>query len=608
MTRTYRCVLVKEATTLKPFKRMAYRLGAVGAALALSMAGLLAVLAPPASGSTITETFSSFVALNSSWTQLQLPETINQPASVVQGSNITMTVPGGSQVVPTSQSSVPVNYISGLTIIVPIPANSTFVPGSIVGGSWSFTDSHSVTSTGTYNVTYCTGPVAGTCTASAPSANFLGPAVTDYLEATTGSAQFTSGGTLTLPDWSAQLNASGTGSITSTVAEFDTNANVNLAGTALNASLAAYPSVVVASPTSAPAYQYQPIATTTILSPPAAPVLQPQSGAVSAGACTTINALNGATDTGSGDSANPASVTVVSPPAHGTTSVNTATGAITYCNTGGTAATDSFTVTAADTLASPALVSAAVTETVAISYNTCVAGSGNAGGGSGGSLTGCSLSQEIVLPVTAGNIVLKQASGLPTDFLGSSFCGTPGLPGIVLNGNEQAACGAVSPLTITNATGLDTGWTLTGQVTDFNDPAAPALTCDTTATYNNHCIPGGNLSWLPDGAVAHSIVPGDTAQVTTGAIVPPFTPVAPAASTNPILQGSVVQSNPVVEPSPNAGLHSAPQTMCSTAAGQAGGTFICAAGLELLIPASVAEPAAGAFGPAYTATLTLTLS
>ena len=265
---------------------------------------------------------------------------------------------------------------------------------------------------------------------------------------------------------------------------------------------------------------------------------------------------------------------------------------------------------AAASLQHPALVSDPVTETVNISYNQCSAGSGNAGGGSSGSLGTCSLHQAIVLPVTAGQIILSQASGLPLDFLGSSLCAPGGnVPGITLTGNDQPACGAVSPLTVTNATGLDSGWTLTGQVSDFNDPADPILTCDTVATYSNHCIPGGNLAWEPASAVAHTIVPGDTAQVTSGAVVLPPTPGSPATSANPILEGASVQANPVVEPDPNAGLHDTMQTMCSTAAGQSGGTFVCGAGLELLVPASVAEPAVGPFhAPAYQATLTVTLS
>lgn len=601
---------------MKPFKRMAFRLGAVGAALSLSTVGLIAVLATPASGTTITETFGGSGPTGP--LELQVGETINAPASVTQGGAITISVPSSSQVVPTTQSGVAVNFISGLQTLIPIPPQSTFVAGSIVAGNWSFTPAGGGTpTTGPLSVTECTAPVAGTCNATVPNGTtFQGPGTsTPYIEATTGTAQFAAGGTLVLPTFSFNVTATGTGSIVTTVSEFDTNANITLAGTSINVTINGYPAAVVAgclnggTCTQAP-YQFQGISTTTILSPPAAPVLAPQTGNVSAGQCTTINPLNGATDTGSGDSANPASVLVVTPPTNGTATVNTTTGIITYCNTGGTAATDTFTVTAADTLASPPLRSAPPTlETINISYNQCSAGAGTPGT-SVGTLGSCSLHQEIVLPVTPGQIILSQASGLPVDYLGSSLCSGGTIPGITLNGNFQQACGATSPMTITNATGLDTGWTLTGQVTDFNDPGVnPTGTCDTPGTYSNHCIPGGNLGWIPAGAVSHSIVPGDTAQVTAGPIIGPPNPEPPVVSTNPILQGSLTQANPVVEPSPNAGLHNAPQVMCSTSAGQAGGTFICAAGLELMVPASVAEPALGAFGaPAYQASLTLTLS
>lgn len=640
---------------MKPFKRLAFRLGASGAALALSAVGLVALAAPPASATTIAETFAG--AGPTAPLELQLSETINQPASIIQGNNITIQVSGNTTIVPTAQSIATVNFINKLHTIVPVPAQSTYV-GNIVGGNWAYYNAGLVpgtdppTNTGALVVTECTAPAVGTCDAvTTPTPTFLGPTATTtgttypYVEASTGTDTFAAGGTLVIPSWSFDVNASGHGSIVSTVSEFDTNANVNIPALGVvggNVPVIGYPAVADATCLSAagcstgqaqPAYNYQPIATTTILSPPAPPVLQPQTGNVSAGQCTQINPLNGATDTGSGDAADPTSVTVVpsTGPANGTATVGTGTGSggngipvgnIQYCNTGGTAPTDQFNVTAADTLGTPPsgtpkLVSAAVTETINISYNQCSAGSGTPGT-SAPPLGQCSLHQEIVLPVTPGQIILSQANGLPLDYLGSSFCATPPgtVPGITLNGNVQAACGVVSPMTITNATGLDSGWTLTGEVSDFVDPGVlPAPTCDTPptsgnpGTYNNHCIPGGNLSWEPAGAVSHSIVPGDTAQVTAGPIVLPPNPEPPVVSLNPILQGSAVQSNPVVEPAPNPGLHNTPQTMCFTNAGQSGGTFVCAAGLELVIPASIAEPAVGAFGaPAYQASLTLTLS
>jgi hypothetical protein len=583
----------------------------VGAALALSTAGLIALTMGSASATTITETFGGSGPTGP--LELQISETINASvASVTQGGPVTFTVPGGSQVVPTSQSGVSVVNISGLQQLIPVPSNTTFTAGSIVTGSWSFTPVSGPVVTGPYTVTECTGPVAGTCTATAPNGTtFQGPGTsTPYIEATTGSATFAAGGTLTLPTVSFGVTATGTGTIQTTVSEFDTSATVLIGTTQLTVAIAGYPAAVVpgcittgGTCTQAP-YMFQPISSTVINSPPQAPVLAPQTGAVSAGQCTTINPLNGATEVS--DTPNPASVLVSTPPAHGTATPNATTGIITYCNTS-TAATDTFQVTAAGTTSG--LRSTPVTETINISTNSCSAGAGNPAGGSTGALSSCSLHQEIVLPVTPGQIVLSQSIGVPVDFLGSSLCTGGTVPGITLNGNAQNACGAVSPLTITNATGLDTGWTLTGQVTDFNDPAAPTLTCDTPATYNNHCIPGDNLAWQPAAAVSHTIVPGDVAQVTAGPIVLPPNPQPPVVNANPVLQGALTQANPVVEPSPTVGLHSAMQMLCSTNAGQAGGTFICGAGLELAVPASAAEPTLGSFGaPAYQANLTLTLS
>lgn len=585
--------------------------------MALGAVGLITT-ASTASATTITETFASVGPTGP--LELQLPETINQPGSVTQGSNITISVPGGTQTVPTTQSGVAVQNISGLQTIIPVPPQSTFVPGSIVVGTGSFTPVGGTATPVTLTVTECTAAGPG-CTATpngtlypgqtTTSYTFLGTTSTPYIEASTGTATFSAGGSLTLPSWSFDVTATGTGSIVSTVSEFDTTATIVLAGSPVPVALAAYPAAQVTGCLSNPpgtctqgAYQYQPIASTTINSPPAAPVLQPQTGSVSAGPgqCTTINPLNGATDTGTGDKANPASVLVTVAPTNGSTTVDTTTGIITYCNNGGTTlSADTFTVTAADTLAAPPLVSQPVVETVNISYNQCSAGSTSIGK--------CSLNQAIILPVTPGQIILSQLNGLPVDALGSSLCTGGSSIGIKLNGQEQAACGAVSPLTITNATGLDTPWTLTGQVTDFNDPSAPSLTCDIVKNYSNHCIPGGNLAWEPAAAVASAIVPGDTAQVAAGNLILPFVPVGPAPSANPILQGAPVQPNPVVEPAPNAGLQAGPATMCSTLSGQSGGTFVCGAGLELVVPASVAEPGPSAYGmPAYVATLTVTLS
>jgi hypothetical protein len=343
-----------------------------------------------------------------------------------------------------------------------------------------------------------------------------------------------------------------------------------------------------------------------------APTLVPQTVAnVNLGGSAIIHALQGATGNVGVD---PASVTVVTPPAHGTTTVNPVTGDITYQNDGtGGGGGDSFTVTAAAPAPNGSLVSVPVTETITnivsnpSSCDVTVQPS-------------CALKQIILVPVTGADLTMSQASGLPVDTLGATLVGVScNGPAITLNGQPQFACGAMSPITVVNARGSDPGWTLSGQVSDFLDPAAsPTMTCDTPATYNSHCIPGGNLSWDPVAAVGHAIVPGDTAQVAPGApllgglaAVNPSLANAAAltdaiAQPNPALAafGKQTQPNPVVEPSPVAGLHDGAQTLCSTLTGQSGGTFICGAGLIVAVPASAAAPAS----PGYQATLTLTLA
>ena len=300
-----------------------------GAVVLASSGGIwLASTPSPASASTITETFAGSGPTGA--LELQLSETINQPANVAPGQKITISVAGSSQDVPTSQSGVPVNYISGLKTLIPVPANSTFVAGSIVGGSWSFTPSGGSATTGALTVTECTGPGTG-CTATAPSATFLGPGTsTPYIEATTGTTQFTAGGKLTLPTWSFQVTAGNSGSIQSTVSEFDTTASINLAGTNIPISLATYPAVTVsgclATPavcTSQPAYKFQPIATTTIGSSGATTI--PQSS-------TTTPAGSGGG--GGGSTTTLAAGTGSSAATGGSTSTATGTGTGALANTG----------------------------------------------------------------------------------------------------------------------------------------------------------------------------------------------------------------------------------------------------------------------------------
>jgi hypothetical protein len=201
------------------------------------------------------------------------------------------------------------------------------------------------------------------------------------------------------------------------------------------------------------------------------------------------------------------------------------------------------------------------------------------------SLSGVTGATSTSMKVVTGQFILSQSSKLPVDYLGSSFCANGSTSGIALNGNVQTACGAVSPLTITNATGLDTGWTLSGQVSDFTDSADSAITCDAAPSYNNHCIPGGDMGWVPQAVVA-AVPSGSSAQVEPGSPIDPSTVFVPAS---------------IVTPPP--GLNAIPQVLCQAPANLSQGQFTCGADIVLPIPASVAAPSSAG----YEATLTLTL-
>jgi hypothetical protein len=329
------------------------------------------------------------------------------------------------------------------------------------------------------------------------------------------------------------------------------------------------------------------------------PVLvTPLTGSANLGGPVILHPLTGATDN---VAINPASGTLVTPPSHGSVSFNPANGDITYTETDLSSpapASDTFSYT---------FSSVGGTSNVATANITIVAHPSNC---DVSTQPTCTLDQTILVPVTGADLTMSQASGLPVDDLNHTLNGTSCTGNaITLNGQPQFACGAMFPITVVNATGADPGWTLSGQVSDFLDPSAPSTTtCDTPATYNNHCIPGGNLSWEPAAAVAHGIVAGDTAQVTPGTpLLGGLATLAPTVANAPPAIGAfggATQTNPVIEPAPAPGLHDTAQTLCITAAGASGGTFICGAGLIVAVPASAAAPTA----PGYEATLTLTLA
>jgi hypothetical protein len=317
----------------------------------------------------------------------------------------------------------------------------------------------------------------------------------------------------------------------------------------------------------------------------------------------TANDSNGAAET-----INP-STAVTTPPAHGTVT-NLSPGVFKYTSTDGAATTDSFVVAGATGTCtgtcSPATspvgnpVTVNVSVQAAVAYpTTCDVTAQPA----------CQLKQIVVVPVSGADLMMSQPGdgtnplSVPLDHTVSG--GSCSGPAVTLNGRPQSACGIMAPITVTNARGSDAGWSLTGQIGDFLDASmSPTATCDTPANYNNHCIPGGNLSWGPLAAVAHDVVPGDVAQVTPGPAVAPPSVLAAVLQASGPLAGIRLQANPVVEPAPAAGLHDGAQTLCSTASTRSGGTFACGANLVVAVPASAFAPGA----PGYRATLTLTLA
>lgn len=335
------------------------------------------------------------------------------------------------------------------------------------------------------------------------------------------------------------------------------------------------------SPGFTPAASASAIDTVTVNIPPTPPTAVDDVGSVGAGQAVTIDVA--ANDTDPNGDLDPTSVAVVTAPTGGTAVAN-GDGTITYTNTNTALTSDTFTYTVDDLAGA---TSNAATVTVGVLGDLCTAP--------------CSLNQIIVTQVNGATMTLQQAGlGSPYgDFVvpmvsASSIAGLDGIPGtaddtplaaapITLNGQPQLAVGNLYQLTVTNARGTDAPWSLTGQVSAFSDGTVLPTCTATPATWNNHCIPGDNLGWMPSAAVAHTQVLGDVAAVTPGSsLYPP---------------GFLLSGGPLAP----TGLGSSAQVLCSAASGTSGGTFTCGGGLGLSVPASAA---AGT----YVGVLTLTLA
>ena len=171
----------------------------------------------------------------------------SSPTTANQGTNFVISVPGGSQVVPTTNSGVAVNYISNTTQYYEIPTGSTYV-SAVPSGNFSWTGGSGAggipaSGSAPLSVVECTVAGQSGCTAASHStlsttggvySGFDGPNPTfPYLEVSTGSTKIPAGATLTLPDVTVTLTASGAaGTVLNwSQFEFDTAANITLFGT-----------------------------------------------------------------------------------------------------------------------------------------------------------------------------------------------------------------------------------------------------------------------------------------------------------------------------------------------------------------------------------------
>ncbi len=244
----------------------------------------------------------------------------------------------------------------------------------------------------------------------------------------------------------------------------------------------------------------------------------------------------------------PTSVTIVSQPSDGTATANS-DGTVTF--------TDNPTLTYANYVHSGNLNDSFTYEVSDLDSNASNVATVN--------LTVLPQLMTTSLPSVPEGLTLQQPQAQPVDSIGSS-CGGPG---VSLNGSELASCGGLSPVTIINDGAANTGWTLSGQISDFVDPsAAPATTCDTPATYNDFCIPGGDLGWAPSAEVV-SVLPGSGSVVTPGrsisAAPPTFeNPQVSAGNPSPAWVRWPNVSAPGASLAAPAGLHDEPQVLCQS--------------------------------------------
>lgn len=324
-----------------------------------------------------------------------------------------------------------------------------------------------------------------------------------------------------------------------------------------------------------------PFETTTVNAPPTAPVCNDENLSVGAGQTATIDLTNNCTDVNGNIDPSTYAVSALTPadPTGGTLAPTATPGVYTYTAPGTDPGPVTFTFTVADT---GGLVSNTATTTISVLANQCDATSST-----------CSLTEIVVQPVIGSTMTMDKAPGFVQ------------MGPVLLDGDAQVSSGSIQPVTVTNARGTASGWSVTGYVTDLGAPGAPTISplpgvtiaaCSPEGSFglqpnaDRLCIPGDNLGWAPSAQIVHDVIFGDVAAVDPG----------PADATDAADWLAQLAAAAGARVDGIGGLQET-NTLCQAPVNQAGGTFQCDASLWLGVPAS-----AGAGN--YTGGLVLTLT
>ncbi|MHB1960972.1 MAG: beta strand repeat-containing protein [Acidimicrobiales bacterium] len=189
---------------------------------------------------------------------------VGSSAHIVRPHDATVSVPFGgnfnfvsapsSQQIPTADGTIPINYITGTEQIYPLPAGTSYV-SAVAAGPGTYSGGPASNPSGSFplQVTYCTAPSAACTATTTPTPTFLGSTPGPYIEIGLGSAQVPAGATLNLPEVTVTLTGTSAETVNWTQSEFQTTANINLAGTPISVPVKGYPTAATSVPSSGPA-------------------------------------------------------------------------------------------------------------------------------------------------------------------------------------------------------------------------------------------------------------------------------------------------------------------------------------------------------------------